>query len=122
MNLQGLFLTAGVWNVLTGILYLGLRVRIASRFGVGTGPDPTDRILANLLHVYFGIAAFWIAQDPQRDMHLILLWAATKTTSVILAGNRFARAEQRSWVTLLPAGTDLVWASAFVWSWFQLTN
>ena len=113
-----LFVAAGVWNIATGFVYLGLRQRIAARYGVGAsaGGDPSDRILANLLHVYFGVVAFWIAQDPERDVHLIALWIAAKLTSVGLAAVRHARtpAEQRSSLALAPAATDVVWSAVFL--------
>jgi len=106
---------AAVWNVATGIFYLAFRKRLALRFGVGGGADPSDRQLANLLHLYFGVIGFWVAQDPARDLHLIALWMAAKCTSVVLAIRRYRGQDPatRRLASLVPAATDVVWSLAF---------
>lgn len=110
-----LFQAAGVWNVATGLLYLRLRKWAGVRLGVGSNADPTDRQFANLFHIYFGVVAFWVAQDPARDLHLIALWMVAKSTSVVLALRRYRGQdpETRRLASLVPAATDVLWSLAF---------
>lgn len=109
-------LAAGAWNLTTGLAYLVLGRAIAQRLGVGTGADRSDRRLVNLVHLYFGVAAFAIANDPARDIHLIALWTATKLSSFVLACVRCFEtgAPRLSRWTLVPGCIDLAWAALFV--------
>ena len=113
---SSLFLAAGAWNLATGLAYLILGRTIAQRLRVGTGADRSDRRLVNLVHLYFGVAAFAIASDPARDVHLIALWTATKLSSFVLACVRFLGTDgpRLSRWTLVPGSIDLVWAVLFM--------
>ena len=80
-----LFLICGCAHLLTGMIGLVVLPALFRPLGMSAPPVPFFWQVAAATTACFGLASFWIAQDPHRNRDLIQLWLCVKAAVAVLA-------------------------------------